>query len=407
MAKPRVLMVTRRYWPHVADDAACRLASLADGLRRHGVHSEIVAARFAASWPTELTHRESRIHRPAPAPKGDWSMARYQRGLSNALRRMSSAFDVLYADAMREEGSVVVDAARRAGLPSMVRFAGVGEQSDAVWWQTGRAARRCRSICLAADVLLATRASAEQALVAAGADRDRICRIDDGFPATPSVDPASRQAAVTALSDINSDLHIPQGTRVVLCSNRLSKDSGAALLVEALPQLLQRMPETRVWMVGDGPWRARLYDRIHQQGFSSRVAMPGSFSSLDEAFTAADVYVHPHVADGMEYHLPLAVASGLPVVTCNAPETRRLLGEAMDQVTSFAPGDPSALAESIEQALTNLPDRIVAARQLRQTLLTTRQFSAAIESHAKLFRKLAAALRRAPGSDASRAEPAQ
>ncbi|MEX0824888.1 MAG: glycosyltransferase family 4 protein [Pirellulaceae bacterium] len=407
MTKPRVLMVTRRYWPHVADDAGCRLASLAGGLRRYGIHSEVIAARFAASWPTELTYRESWIHRPAPAPKGDWSMARYQRGLSNALNRMAASFDVLYADSMREEGAAVVEAARRVGRPSVVRFSGVAEQSDAVWWQTGRSGRRCRSACLSADILLATRGSAEQALVAAGADRKRICRIDDGFPAAPLRDTASWQAAVTALSDINADLHIPERTRVVLCTNRLTQDSGAAILVEALPTLLQRVPDTQVWMIGDGPWRSRLYDRVRQQGFSSRVAMPGSFSSLDELLTAADLFVHPHVADGMEYHLPRALGAGLPVVVSSAPETKRMLGDAMESVTTFSPGDPAALAASVEHALTRLPAQVDIARQLRQTLLATRPLSSAIESHAKLFQRLTAESHAASRSDASRVEPAQ
>lgn len=244
-------------------------------------------------------------------------------------------------------------------------------------------------------------------MVAAGADRARICRIDDGFPAALPPDVASRQAAVTALSDINADLHIPKRTRVVLCTQRLSEYSGAALLVNALPDLLQRMPEVRVWMVGDGPWRSRLYDRLHQQGLGSRVAMPGSFSSLEELFTAADLFVHPHVADGMEYHLPMALGAGLPVVVSSASEIKRMLGEAMDKLTTFSPGDPTALAVSIEHALKRSSAQLETARQLRQFLLTNRPLASTIESHAKLFRQLTAGSGVSSRRDASSVEPAQ
>ncbi len=408
MGPPRVLMVTRRYWPHVADDAAGRLATLVDGLRRERLHLEILAARYAASWPTELEVRETRLHRPAPAPKGEWSMARYQRGLADALKRMAGQFDLLYADAMREEAAIVIDAARRAGIPSVVRYTGFAERSDGHWWSRSRAGRRCRQACLTADALLAPCASAEQTLVAAGAARQRIWRIDEGIPAAPPQESGSWEAAMSALADINADLFVPPGTPVVLSATRLDTESGVDCLVEALPRLLRRVPAARVWMIGDGPARSRLYDRLRSEGLSEQVFMPGSFSTLRELFRVADVYVQPNVADGMEHHLPSALGAGLPAVVGRNAEIKRLLGDRIEDVTTFATGDAIALADSLAETLRQLPAHRQRAHSLRQHLLTQRPLSATVGRYAKLFRQLTS---RAAGSSstdgASTMEPAR
>ena len=394
----RVLMVTRRYWPHMSFDAAGRLASLAEGLRRLGIRPEVVAPRYAASWPAELEHRETPLHRPAPAPRGEWSMVRYSRNLSHWLREQANGCDVLYADAMREEGAMVVDAARRAGIASIVRFGGYGSSNDALWWEATRSGRRCRNLCLAADAIVAPRASSEQALLAAGADASRVHRIDDGFAAAPPGDAVARQAARVALADINSDLFVPPDGCVVLSTNRLDPQGGVMQLAESLPPLVRRTPGLRVWMTGDGPSRLDLYGFLQQEGIHRSVLLPGTFDQPEELLLAADLYVLPSAQDGLEFFLPAAIAAGVPVVVPESAEIRRLLGDAIVDATVFDPQQAGGIQRALQSALGDLPKLRQAGMRLRQAILRRHAPSESIQAHGRLMDRLAQRCRRAANS---------
>ncbi|QEG41367.1 Glycosyl transferases group 1 [Roseimaritima ulvae] len=380
-------MVTRRYWPQMGDDAACRLATLAAGLRRRGARPHIVAARYAASWPKDLSVRETPVHRPAPAPRSEWSMPRYTRALTNWLREQAPAFDLLYADAMREEGAMVVEVARRAGVPSVLRYAGVGDCSDDAWWATSRAAKRCMGVCLKADAVIATRASAEQTLLSAGLSRSRIHRIDDGFVPGPPNDPAARAAARKALANVNSDLFVPVDGKVLLTTNRMVAEGGLGDLVKVLPELLERHPQLRVWLTNDGELRDDFFEYLRGCGVRSLVSMPGSFGAVDELLLASDLYVLPRDTDGLEYYFPRIVGAGIPAAVVDTVETRRLLAESFSQAVSFPPDHPAAIRDALETLLSDYPQSQKTARHIRQTALQ-HSFGESVEQHLRLFCRL-------------------
>jgi len=371
----------------MGDDAASRLSALVDGLQRSGIRPSIVAARYAASWPKELTVREIPIYRPAPAPRSDWSMVRYARSLTNWLREQAPAYDLLYADAMREEAAIVIDAAKRAGIPSVVRYSGIGKFSDAAWWQSSRSAKRCKSVCLKADAIIAVRASAEQELLSAGVPRQRIHRIDNGFLPGPAREESTRLAARSALSHVNSDLFVPVDGKVLLTTNRMTDQGGLQSLVNALPAVFDRHPTLRVWLVGDGNQREDLYDYLRSHGVHSLVSMPGSFTSFEELLLAADYYALPQSTDGMEYYLPRVLGAGLPAVVADTVETRRLLGDSFADVIPFAAESPQSIGRAVDAMLADDASAQEAARRVRQAVLQV-SFGNTVAQHLRLFCQL-------------------
>lgn len=387
--EPAVLMVTRRFWPHT-DDAVGRLTQLADGLRRGGVSPTVVAARYAASWPTALDYREIPTFRPVAAPRGDWSSALYQRGLARWLRQHADQYDVLYADAMREEGAAIVEAAMRAGIPSVVRCGGTGSASDAHWANSSRAARRCFNLALRADVVIAPTAAAGRALLSCGAAVDRVHRIDDGVPSGPRRDTASIASARACLAFANGDLHVPQGGRVVMCTARMEAAAGVMLLAEAIIPLCQRWPELRVWFIGDGPQRETLHSFLQDHAIRGMTALPGCFGHIDELLRAADLVVVPSDTEGLEHRLPAAIGAELPAVVADTPETRSLLGAAVKNFVTFTQGDAAdlrrALTDAIEEDPSAAARRAAAARHALRRQCPREQ---SVAAHLQWFHRLA------------------
>lgn len=399
MTRPlRVLLLGRHFWPHGSIDSAGFLFDLACGLRRGGVHVEVVTPRYSASWPESFEIREIRVHRPAAAPRSDWTMGRYIRHLTTWMRNNAKSFDVLVVDSIREEVTAAVEASRSLGCATVVRVSGWAANSDPTWWRTSRTARKCEVVGKMVDAVIAKNASDQRELIAAGYDPRRIHRIDHGFQPAVSAADVSRRQARLALGMANSDLITQTDTPVVLCASRLTRGGGADLLSRTARLLVARYPDLRFWFIGDGPHRESMFEYLRGEGVRASIAMPGSFCDVGEVFSAADLFVQLD-EDGLDYFLPTAISAEVPVVAIDNRSTRAAItggtappscpataAEAMVQWISAATSKLTRLA--IAQAIDDLSTKKEQARQLRRDLLRSRPRSEAISSYIALMERV-------------------
>lgn len=395
----RVLLIGRNFWPHGSIDSALYLFQIACALHRHGVHVEVVSPRYAASWAEQFTLRDILVHRPAAAPRSDWSMGRYVRHLTTWLRQNAESFDVLMVDAIREESTAAIEASRILGCPTVLHCSRWGDENDPVWWQSSRSARRCGAIGKMADAVIAKSAAGQRALVADGYSPSRIERIDHGFAAVPATTTESRRSARTTLGKVNGDLATLDDTPVVICAARMTASSGVNLLVKAARPLIARYPDLRLWFIGDGPHRDWMYEHLRAEGVRASIAMPGSFCDVEELFAAADVFLQSD-DDGLDFFLPTAIAAELPIVTIDTESTRAVItgappggastseheGETLVQWCSAA--TPKQIRIGLSAVLDDLSSYQSKASQLRRLLLRTRPQSDTVEAYVKLMQRL-------------------
>ncbi len=408
--RPRILLIGRRFWPHGSHDSAGHLYQLACALQRQGASVEVLTPRYSSSWPAELMIREIPVHRPLTAPKRDWSLGRYSRSLTSWLRQNSASYDVMLCDSIREESSAAVDASRSHGCPVILRSSGWGDNSDSFWWTTSRAARRCGTIGMMADAVIAKSAVCQRELLAEGYPQDRVVRIDPGFAAGPVRNASARERARKRLGAANRDLATEANSTVLICSSRMTANSGVAQLVEAARHLIVRFPNLRFWFLGDGPHREWIYDRLRGSGLRESIAMPGSFCDVEDLLTAADAYFQPD-DEGLEFWMPSAIAADLPIVSVDTPSARAVIGgssrtddelsgesssrAAESWIQWCAAGDPLlqgknlVTPKSISVAIRSTLDDIEGARdratQLRRFLLRTRPQSESIAAYLRLI----------------------
>jgi len=115
------------------------------------------------------------------------------------------------------------------------------------------------------------------------------------------------------------------GDKVVLTCGRLVKRKGFEYLLRALPAVMDRVPEARVIVVGEGPEETRLRSLASSLGIADRVLFPGVVSDTDLPlyYAACDAFVLPSIVDsrgdteGSGTTLVEAMASGKPVVGSN------------------------------------------------------------------------------------------
>jgi glycosyltransferase involved in cell wall biosynthesis len=149
---------------------------------------------------------------------------------------------------------------------------------------------------------------------------------------------------------------------------RLSVEKGVANLIEAVAMLeregFRHLPE--VILIGDGPERRRLTERIAGLGYAGRICFTGQLDrqSLSAALDQVDFCVQPSLSESYGKALLDAFAHGLPVVASDVGAVRSVIGKERGWLVR--PGDVEMLAARLRQVLSEQQDWPALRRRCRE-----------------------------------------
>jgi colanic acid/amylovoran biosynthesis glycosyltransferase len=108
---------------------------------------------------------------------------------------------------------------------------------------------------------------------------------------------------------------------------RLAPEKGQFVLLDAVAELHRFGMNVAVDLVGTGPARAELEQRVASLGLSSAVTFHGSKTPVEVAalLNAADVFCLPSFAEGLPVSIMEAMATGIPVVATSINGTPELV----------------------------------------------------------------------------------
>jgi glycosyltransferase involved in cell wall biosynthesis len=320
IAPPRVLFVTRRFWP-LANDNVCRLISLADALQSAGWEVQVLTAQWHSAWPEQVALRDWRVQRVGPSPSTPFRAKRYARAVGDWLAKHACTFDCLVTDSHEEEALTLTGHPCKELPPVIVRHdicEGVGPLAE-------RQRARALIACKQAAYVIVPHEHARRELVSAGLSADHVLHVHDGpFPKIAR-DDLSRSQARRALADINHELFLRAGDRLCVCPSDLVKGAGLEFLIRTLGPIIESRQDVRCWLVGDGPDRSRLYELLRREGWRQDVLMPGTFEDLDVVLAAADLCVVPGHSQGLSWLVPSALTNGLTTFLCDSTAARSRL----------------------------------------------------------------------------------
>jgi len=145
--------------------------------------------------------------------------------------------------------------------------------------------------------------------------------------------------------------HLVGGGRNILFVGRLEPRKGAKFLFQALPMILERVPDARLVVVGSG--MTRWYKRFIDQSVKNRVLFEGFADPalLPRYYTSVEAFCSP-ATGGESFGIVLleAMASGVPIVASDIPGYRCVMEDGVEGY--FArPEDPKSLADTLVRLL--------------------------------------------------------
>lgn len=148
---------------------------------------------------------------------------------------------------------------------------------------------------------------------------------------------------------------------------RLSEEKGLTYLLDAFSRLVQRAPHGRLVLVGDGPQRNLLEQRVAELDLQRQVTLTGFQTQISPWLSLTDCFVLPSLTEGTPMALLEAMAAGVPIIA-----TR--VGGVPDVITNGINGllvpcaDVEALCNGMSQIIVHPELREKFSREARKTV---------------------------------------
>jgi glycosyltransferase involved in cell wall biosynthesis len=187
-------------------------------------------------------------------------------------------------------------------------------------------------------------------------------------------------------AEMRHRLGIPLDAPVVGSVTRLSPQKSPLDLLDALAHIHQQRPDAWLVVVGDGPLRPQVEQRLDELRIASRVILTGLRRDIPELMATFDVFVLSSLWEGLPRVLPQAMASGLPMVCTEADGSAEAVCEGENGFLTPR-GQPDVLAARV---LTLLADEQLRRRMGENGRARAPEFGAVKMVHDihRLYRRL-------------------
>jgi len=182
---------------------------------------------------------------------------------------------------------------------------------------------------------------------------------------------ARRTRIVHLGTDIGEAAAAPDPCPTLVTVGHLVPRKRHADVVHALALLRDRHPDLRYVVVGDGPERANIAALAAELGVADRVELRGQLPPHEAAAVAraATAFVLPSTEEAFGVAYIEAMAGGVPAVGAQGEDGPEEIAATGGGIVLTPPGDPTALAATLDRLLTDGAWRGELSRAARATVV--------------------------------------
>jgi colanic acid/amylovoran biosynthesis glycosyltransferase len=138
----------------------------------------------------------------------------------------------------------------------------------------------------------------------------------------------------------------------ILCVGRLVPAKGQLILLSAVGALIAEGRSLRLRLLGDGPDRVAIEERINQEGLGDHIILEGAVNQdrIHDFLTQADVLALASFAEGVPIALMEAMAAEVPCISTTVGGIPELIRNEVDGLL-VAPSDEGQLASALRRLM--------------------------------------------------------
>jgi len=156
----------------------------------------------------------------------------------------------------------------------------------------------------------------------------------------------------TSAADARRMLGLETEDVLIGVASRLAEKKGVEDLIAAFPEIHRTHPNTRLVLLGEGPFRQELEQRAQQTGLADGIHFTGFRDNVPDLLAAFDIIAQPSISEGLSIAVLEAMAAGKPVVACDIQGNREVIASGVTGILT-PPSDPAALATAMRFLLDN------------------------------------------------------
>jgi glycosyltransferase involved in cell wall biosynthesis len=149
---------------------------------------------------------------------------------------------------------------------------------------------------------------------------------------------------------LRQELGLVPGTPLVGTVSILRRKKGHHVLLDAIPRILERFPDTVFVFAGNGPQRENITNRIKDLGLGKKVFLLGLRHDVPYILNSIDLFVLPTLQEALGTSFVEAMAMGKPLIGTDVGGVGELIRDGQNGYL-IKPDDPSALADAITRML--------------------------------------------------------
>jgi glycosyltransferase involved in cell wall biosynthesis len=253
-------------------------------------------------------------------------------------------------------------AARLTGVPKIIFTAhGWAFHEPRPWWQRKLISwLSWLTIILCHEVIVISRSEYDAVALWPGVKK-KITQIYNGVEETKILPRTEAREQLAAKLKIN----LSADTILLGTIAELHPNKGLGYAVAAMEQLRLPQPQAKLIIIGGGEDKAKLERDLLTRGLSQQILLTGPLVNAAQYLAAFDVFCLPSLKEGLPYVLLEAGLAGLPVVATKVGGVPEII---IDQHTGLVvpPGNSAALAQALNEVLTNSAKRQNLGTALKQ-----------------------------------------
>ncbi len=180
------------------------------------------------------------------------------------------------------------------------------------------------------------------------------------------LDEFARERAPGERDEVRRELGITPDDVVMGTVTRLHDSKGNEYLIDAARLAVDRYPQAKFFLFGEGPLRETLEQQAARLGLGDRFVFGGFVKDVARVLGAFDVSVFPSLWEGTPLTVFETMAAGKPIVATDADGLLDVLTDERDALI-VPKRDAAALAGRIGRLIANPADRARLAMGARET----------------------------------------